>query len=86
MLLCLCGILAPVTRCGNYAAYCALSTPLVLLAMDAHGPIGDGMLADRLKATVLGGLLIASASAGATIVLDRLLRLRPGNPDSRPQL
>lgn len=71
LLLCLCGTLAPVARSGNYAAYCALSTPLILLAMDAHGPIGDGMLAERLAATVLGGLLIA----GANLAMEGLLRL-----------
>ncbi|WP_332877869.1 FUSC family protein [Massilia sp. S19_KUP03_FR1] len=73
MLLCLCGTLAPVARRGNYAAWCALSTPLILLAMDAHGPIGAGMLADRVAATMLGGLLIASAN----LAMDGLLRLAP---------
>lgn len=55
---------------GNDAAYCALSTPLIVLAMDAGGPIGDGMLADRLAATRLGGLLIA----GSNLAMDALLR------------
>lgn len=81
LLPCVCGTLAPVARRGNYAAYCALSTPLILLAMDAHRPIGDGMLADSLAATILGGLLIASANLG----MDGLLRLAPRHPDSRQQ-
>lgn len=76
LLLCLCGTLAPVARSGNYAAYCALSTPLILLAMDAHGPIGDGMLAERLAATVLGGLLIA----GANLAMEGLLRFVARHP------
>jgi hypothetical protein len=71
VVLCLCGTLAPVARRGNYAAWCALSTPLILLAMDAHGPIGGGMLADRLAATMLGGLLIASANLAMAGLLRR---------------
>ncbi|CAM3523541.1 Fusaric acid resistance protein-like [Bordetella sputigena] len=45
-------------RQGNYLAYSMLMTPLVVLIIDAGQPPDWSLLADRLMATVIAGLLV----------------------------
>lgn len=58
------GIAAPLARAGNYAAYCLFSTPVILLAMDAGAEGADGLLVDRLIATLGGAAVILVANFG----------------------
>lgn len=55
------GLLAgvrPVVRVGNYLAYSAVMTPLIILIIDA-GRVPDGsLLLDRLVATLIGAALV----------------------------
>ncbi|UPG88514.1 FUSC family protein [Luteibacter aegosomaticola] len=70
VLVCLFGAAAPLVRPGNYAAYCVLATPLILLAMDAGTGIAPTMLADRLVATLAGCAIVL----GANGLMDCVLR------------
>jgi hypothetical protein len=56
------GVAAPIARAGNYALYCLLSTPVILLAMDAGAEGADGLLVDRLIATIGGAAVILAAN------------------------
>jgi len=59
------GLLAaarPLLKARNYLAYSAVMTPLILLIMDGGQPLGVGVLADRLIATVIGAALVISAN------------------------
>lgn len=56
------GVAAPLARAGNYALYCVLSTPVILLAMDAGSEGTDGLLVDRLIATLGGAAVIFAAN------------------------
>lgn len=78
LLVCVFGALAPLARSGNYAAYCALSTPLILLALSASGPVADGLLVDRLVATLAGSAIVAVAN----LALDAALRRAASSPKS----
>lgn len=69
------GVAAPLARAGNYALYCLLSTPVILLAMDAGKEGADGLLVDRLVATLGGAAVIYAANVG----MDWWLR-RPSAP------
>ena len=55
------GILAalrPWLRRRNYAAYTAASTPLIMLFASGGETIGEGLLLDRLIATLIAGMLV----------------------------
>jgi uncharacterized membrane protein YccC len=65
------GIAAPLARAGNYAVYCLFSTPVILLAMNAGAEGADGLLADRLIATLGGAAVIVAAN----FAMDWLLSL-----------
>ncbi|MEP9359747.1 FUSC family protein [Sphingomonas sp. KR3-1] len=56
------GVAAPLARAGNYALYCLLSTPVILLAIDAGTEGEAGLLADRLIATLGGAAVIFAAN------------------------
>ncbi|MDG2534060.1 FUSC family protein [Sphingomonas sp. HITSZ_GF] len=56
------GVAAPLARAGNYAVYCLLSTPVILLAMDAGSEGRAGLLEDRLIATIGGAAVILLAN------------------------
>lgn len=47
----------PVVKAKNYAAYCLLITPLVMLLLDLHQPPTLNVLADRLLAAFLGSAI-----------------------------
>jgi hypothetical protein len=70
------GVAAPLARAGNYALYCLLSTPVILLAMDAGSEGTDGLLVDRLTATLGGAAVIVLAN----FVMDRWLAARAPAP------
>jgi len=59
------GVLAglrPLLKARNYLAYSAIMTPLVMLLMDGGQPPGQGVLLDRLVATVVGAVLVIAAN------------------------
>lgn len=47
----------PVLRAGNYTAYVAIMTPLVILLLDFDQTPSAGILLDRLMATIAGCLI-----------------------------
>jgi hypothetical protein len=63
--------IAPLARAGNYLAYSAISTPVILLAMDIGKPLEPGLLTDRLIATLGGSAIVVAAN----LAMD--WRLRP---------
>jgi uncharacterized membrane protein YccC len=59
------GVLAgarPVLKSGNYLAYSAIMTPLIVLIMDAGKPSGPAILVDRLAATFAGAALVIASN------------------------
>jgi hypothetical protein len=74
LLVCLLGTGAPLLRAGNYAAYCVLSTPLILLAMDGGAAPDTTVLADRLTATLAGSAIVI----GASLLMDAVQKLQKG--------
>jgi hypothetical protein len=54
--------LRPLLKAGNYLAYTAVMTPLVLMITELGRAPPPGLLADRLGATLVGALLVAAAS------------------------
>ena len=69
VLVCLLGAAAPLVRPGNYAAYCVLATPLILLAMDAGAAIEPALLVDRLIATLAGCAVVLVANGLMDVAL-----------------
>jgi hypothetical protein len=64
-LILLIGLLAglrPLLRNRNYLAYSVVMTPLVILIIDAGRTPENGILVDRLAATLIGALLVVAAS------------------------
>ena len=64
-LILLIGLLAglrPLLRNRNYLAYSAVMTPLVILIIDAGRTPENGILVDRLAATLIGALLVVAAT------------------------
>jgi uncharacterized membrane protein YccC len=64
-LILLIGLLAglrPLLRNRNYLAYSAVTTPLVILIIDAGRAPENGILVDRLAATLIGALLVVAAT------------------------
>jgi len=55
--------LRPPLRTGNYLAYTIVTTPLILVILDAGAPQGYALLADRLVATLIGAVLVLGANA-----------------------
>ena len=55
--------LRPPLRTGNYLAYTVVTTPLILVILDAGAPQGYSLLAERLIATVIGAGLVVAANA-----------------------
>jgi hypothetical protein len=65
VLILLIGLLAglrPLLRNRNYLAYSAAMTPLVILIIDAGRTPENGVLVDRLAATLSGALLVVAAT------------------------
>jgi uncharacterized membrane protein YccC len=62
--------LRPLLRNRNYLAYSAVVTPLVILIIDAGRKPENGILIDRLAATLTGALLVVAA----TLLFGRLSR------------
>ncbi|HEX7389779.1 MAG TPA: FUSC family protein [Acidiphilium sp.] len=63
------GAARPWLRSRNYLAYSACMTPLIILILDADGPITGGILGDRLIATLIGvAMVIATNLAFARLV------------------
>lgn len=59
------GLLAavrPVLRGGNYLAYSAVMTPLIILLIDAGRTLENDLLLDRLVATLIGASLVVGAN------------------------
>ena len=73
MTICALGTAAPLARSRNYLLYAALSTPMILLVMDAGKPIEDALLVDRLTATLIGAAIVIALN----VTLDRLVSLEP---------
>ena len=80
LIACLCGIAAPLLRPGNYAAYCVVATPVILLAMDAGGTVDAAMLDDRLIATLAASAIVVAAN----LAVDLWLRAAPGRKGTGP--
>lgn len=59
----------PVLRAGNYLAYSAVMTPLILLILEAHAPLGSGLLWDRVAATLAGAGLVLLVDLAAVRLL-----------------
>jgi hypothetical protein len=57
--------LRPRLRAGNYLAYSAVMTPLVIVLLDRGAAPGVGVLADRLVATLIGAALVIGAGIAA---------------------
>ena len=70
IVVCLFGTAAPLLRTGNYGLYCVFSTPIILLAMSAHGPVDPMLLEDRLTATLAAAAIVVIAN----LLMDRALR------------
>jgi hypothetical protein len=86
-LILLIGLLAglrPWLRNGNYLAYSAVMTPLVILIIDAGRTPENGILVDRLAATLIGALLVVAAN----LLFARLThsRQQPSNVERRLQV
>jgi hypothetical protein len=64
--------IGPWLRARNYVAYTASMTPLIILLLDAGRPVGPGILADRLIATLIGATLVIAANMLASRLADRL--------------
>jgi hypothetical protein len=65
------GILAgarPLLRVRNYLAYSAVMTPLIILIIDAGRAPDNGLLLDRLVATLIG----AALAVGSNLLVMRL--------------
>ncbi|WP_213982172.1 FUSC family protein [Sphingomonas sp. dw_22] len=60
---------APLARAGNYLLYSAVSTPVILLAMDIGKPLEPALLGDRLIATLGGSAIVVAAN----LAMDRWL-------------
>lgn len=59
------GVLAgmrPLLRARNYLAYTAVTTPLIVLLLDAGRPPEAGILIDRLTATLIGAALVIASN------------------------
>lgn len=63
--------LRPLLRRGSYLAYTIVTTPLMVLLLDAGQEPGVGILADRLVATLLGGVLVVAANLAAARAMAR---------------
>ncbi|HEY4251563.1 MAG TPA: FUSC family protein, partial [Roseomonas sp.] len=67
------GLLAaarPLLKARNYLAYSAIMTPLITLIMDAGQPLGLGVLADRLVATLIGAALVIATNLAFSALVE----------------
>lgn len=52
----------PILRGHNYLAYSVITTPMIVLILDAGHPVGESVLVDRLVATLIGAGLVILAN------------------------
>jgi hypothetical protein len=67
--------LRPLLKAGNYLAYTAAMTPMVVMLMDLSRPPGPGVLADRLAATLIGAALVVAGNLAMAGIMQ--LRQKP---------
>ena len=72
LVVCLLATVLPLARAQSYLLYAILSTPLILLVLDIGKAITPALLADRLIATLAGGLTVMVLN----VLVDRLLPAR----------
>ena len=62
LIVCVLATLAPFARAGNYLAWSAVSSPVILLVMDLGRPIETALLTDRLTATLTGAAIVLAGN------------------------